>query len=284
MIQLLLKLLSRLSLRNLQRIGALLGILAYIGSSRYRELLKTHLDYAARDYNFKPNYWKAAKEAGKTLTDCLWIWNRPQEALEKTNVENWEIVEKAIAQGRGLIMLTPHLGGFEIIPRVLAEHFTATILYRPAKQSWLNEIIVQGRKHPQMNFAPANIQGIRQVAKALQKGEAVGILPDQVPRDSEGIWAKFFGHYAYTITLPAKIASRNNVPTIMFSALRKSNGEGWTIHVKQMTEPFNDDPAIAAQQLNQLLEQTIVQQPEQYLWGYNRYKAPTGTKSPEENI
>lgn len=280
MIQLFFKLLSRLSLKNIQRVGAMLGMLAYVGSSRYRELLKTHLDLAAKLYKFEPHYWATTKESGKTLADCLWIWAHPKEALQRTRIHHWDIVEQAISEGRGLIMLTPHFGGFEIIPRILAEHFPATILYRPARQEWLNKIIEEGRKHPRMNFAPANLQGIRQIAKALQRGEAVGILPDQVPKDSDGVWAKFFGKHAYTVTLPAKIAGRNNVPTIIFTAIRLPSGQGWELRAKRMAENFSSDPLIAAQQLNDALELAIVQKPEQYLWAYNRYKHPAGAELP----
>jgi KDO2-lipid IV(A) lauroyltransferase len=283
-ISLFFKLLSRLSLKNIQRVGAILGMLAYISSSRYRELLKIHLDAAAAKYHFKPDYWTSTKESGKTLADCLWIWSHPKEALAKTHIQNWEVVQAAVAEGKGLIMLTPHFGGFEIIPRVLAEHFPATILYRPARQEWLNDIIESGRRHPRMIFAPANLQGVRMIAKALQRGEAVGILPDQVPKDSDGVWAKFFGQYAYTVTLPAKIAGRNNVPTIVFTAIRLPSGQGWELHAKRMNENFDNDPLIAAQQMNDAIERSIIQKPEQYLWAYNRFKHPAGAEPrPEES-
>ncbi len=280
MIQLFFKLLGCLSLKNIQNLGALLGMLAFLCSSRYRELLKNHLHFAANLHHFEPNIWKTTQESGKILADCLWIWAHPHEAVQKTQVKNWDVVEKAVAEGRGLIMLTPHLGGFEIIPRILAEHFPATILYRPARQTWLNEIIEAGRKHPHMIFAPANMQGVRLIAKALQKGEAVGILPDQVPKDSDGVWAKFFGRYAYTVTLPAKIASRNRVPTIIFTAIRLPSGQGWELHAKRMTEDFSQDPQIAATQLNEAIESAIILKPEQYLWAYNRYKHPAGAPLP----
>lgn len=279
-IPLIIKLLSRLSLKNLQRLGSSLGILAYIGSSRYRALLNTHLLQAAKLHNFEPHPWMTTKAAGMMLTDSLWIWHHPQEALSLTKVLNWDVVQEAIAEGRGLVMLAPHFGAFEMIPRVLAEHFPATILYRPARQSWLNEIIEKGRAHPRMTFAPANMQGVRQLARALQRGEAVGILPDQVPSVGDGVWAKFFGEYAYTVVLPAKIASRNNVPTVIFTARRLGLGEGWEMTAERMQNPFSADPIIAASQLNQLLETAILKCPDQYLWGYNRYKHPAGADLP----
>ena len=77
---------------------------------------------------------KAAAASGMLFTDSLWIWHNPQKALKLAEIHDWDIVDQAIQQGKGLVMLTPHLGGFEIIPRILANHFPATILYRPARQ------------------------------------------------------------------------------------------------------------------------------------------------------
>lgn len=278
MIKLILNLLQKLSLKNIQRVGALLGVLAYVFSSNYREKLLTNLKQATTQYQFEVNSWEAAKGAGKMLADSLWIWAHPKEALSITQVSNWDVVTQAIDEGKGLVMITPHIGAFEMIPRVLAEHFPATILYRPAKQSWAQDIIQEGRSHPQMNFVPANLSGVREIAKALHRGEPVGILPDQVPGVGEGVWAKFFGKYAYTAVLPAKIAQRNNIPTIYFTAVRLENGEGWLIEARRMDRPFSSDPNIAASELNQELEKVIIKYPEQYLWGYNRYKQPNGAE------
>lgn len=282
-IKLIIRLLQHLSLINIQRVGAFLGLLAYIGSRSYRERLKTNLTQAANIYGFAAAPWEAAKGAGMMLADSLWIWTNPKEALSLTKTPNWDVVTQAINEGKGLIVITPHIGAFEIIPRVLAEYFPATILYRPAKQSWLNEIIEQGRMHPKMNFAPANLQGVRELARALHRRETVGLLPDQVPGVGDGLWVKFFGRYAYTAVLPAKIASRNNIPTVYFSAARLDKGQGWVVEVERMQEEFSNDPIIAATQLNKELENVIVKYPNQYLWGYNRYKHPRGADLPPKD-
>ena len=280
MIKLIISLLQHLSLRNIQRFGAFLGLLTFIGSRQYREKLTANLSQAAKVYGFKPEPWEAAKGAGEMLADSLWIWAHPEEALRLTKTPNWEIVTSAINECKGIIVITPHIGAFEIIPRVLAKYFPATILYRPAKQSWLSEIIEKGRAHPKMNFAPANLQGVRELAKALHRGESIGLLPDQVPGVGDGVWVKFFGRYAYTAVLPAKIAQRNNIPTIYFSAARLDKGRGWVVEVERMQEEFSSDPTTAAEQLNKGLEKVIVKLPNQYLWSYNRYKQPTGAEAP----
>ena len=278
--QVLIHLISRLPLRYLQSVGAFLGLLSYWFSPKDKALIHENLGLAQQMYDFKASPKEVAKSAGKMLTDSLWIWQHPQEAIKKTELVHWDLVEQAMSEGKGLLMLTPHLGAFEMIPRVLAEHFPATIIYKPAKQSWLNELIEKGRAHPRMNFVPANMQGVRQIARALVRGEAVGILPDQVPGNGEGVWAPFFGKPAYTAVLPAKIALKNNIPTIVFSAIRKPHGAGWKMIAQRITEPFNADPLIAATQLNQFLEHVIIQNPEQYLWMYKRYKHPSGAPLP----
>lgn len=276
--------LGGLPLRRLQQIGSLLGFLTFRFSKNDRIRILENTGYAIKKYGIKIDPMECAKASGMMLTDSLWIWRNPQKALSITEIKDWHLVEDAFAEGRGLLMLTPHLGAFEMIPRVLAEHFNATIIYKPAKQAWLNELIEKGRSHPQMNFVPANLQGVRQVARALQKGEAVGILPDQVPGQGDGVWAHFFGELAYTAVLPAKIANKNAVPTIIFSAIRKPDGQGWVVHAKRIPTPFSSDPSASAEQINQALEEVIIAYPEQYLWSYNRYKAPTGISRPTDAV
>lgn len=280
MIKLIVNLFQKLSLRNIQRVGSFLGILAYIVSSEYRHRLKQHISQAEALYGFKANPWEAAKGAGLMLVDSLWIWGHSKEALALTKTSNWESVDQAIKEGKGLVFISPHIGAFEIIPRFLAEHFPSTLLYRPAKQKWLREIIDEGRIHPNMNFVPANLNGVRELTKAIRRGESIGLLPDQVPGVGDGLWIKFFGRYAYTPVLATKMAQRNNTPTIYLTAARLGRGEGWVIEARRMEEPFSEDPVTAANQLNKELEKVIVKYPEQYLWGYNRYKHPRGAELP----
>jgi KDO2-lipid IV(A) lauroyltransferase len=216
------------------------------------------------------------------LSDSLWIWRNPQKALQLVEVQNWDVVESAISEGHGLVMLTPHLGGFEIIPRVLAQYFPATILYRPSRQEWLNEVVEGGRAYPNMHFVPTNINGVRQMSRALTRGEAIGILPDQVPSGGEGMWVPFFGRPAYTTPLPARLANRNNTPVVMFTAKRKDIGKGWLMQATRLA-PLSEDANIAAAQINVAIENAVLVAPEQFIWSYNRYKHPAGAELPPSN-
>lgn len=279
LLNLTLNVIAVLPLFLVQVIGATLGILAYVGSKRYRSLFRAQYEAVVNSHHLTLQIWSAAAASGQLFSDSLWIWRNPQKALELVEVRDWALVEAAIKEGHGLVMLTPHLGGFEIIPRVLAQHFPATILYRPSRQQWLNEVVEEGRAYPNMQFVPTNLHGVRQMTRALTRGEAIGILPDQVPSGGEGVWVPFFGRPAYTTPLPARLANRNNTPVVMFTAKRKGLGKGWVMQAKRL-EPLSEDSTIAATQLNVAIENAILIAPNQFIWAYNRYKHPAGAELP----
>lgn len=262
-----------------QVFGAFLGLLAYVGSKQYRCLFRPQYEAVVRSRNLPFKLWEAVRASGMLFSDSLWIWRNPQKALALVEVQNWDLVEAAIGEGHGLVMLTPHLGGFEIIPRVLAQHFPATILYRPSRQAWLNEVVEEGRAYPNMHFVPTNIQGVRQMTRALTRGEAIGILPDQVPSGGEGVWVPFFGRPAYTTPLPARLANRNNTPVVMFTAKRKGLGQGWLMQATRLS-PLSEDATLGAAELNTAIEDAVLVAPEQFIWSYNRYKHPAGAELP----
>jgi KDO2-lipid IV(A) lauroyltransferase len=265
-----------------QILGGLGGIMAYAFFPHFRSLFQENYRHAMQVHGRTTHSLRAAAGSGMLFIDSLWIWHNPQKALSRANVQDWGLVDQAIQEGKGLVMLTPHLGGFEIIPRILANHFPATILYRPARQEWLNDLIEEQRAYPNMHFVPTNLQGVRKMVKALQEGEAIGILPDQVPSGGDGVWVKFFNRYAYTTPLPARLANRNQTPVILFSAIRKSLGQGWIIKAQRL-KVFSEDPHHAATQMNEAIEAVILEAPEQFIWSYNRYKHPEGAELPPQD-
>jgi len=270
---------AMLPLAVVQAFGAILGLLAYAGSKQYRTLFRPQYEAVVNEHKLPLKLWEAVRASGMLFSDSLWIWRNPQKALKLVEVQNWDLVEAAIQEGHGLVMLTPHLGGFEIIPRVLAQHFPATILYRPSRQEWLNEVVENGRAYPNMHFVPTNLHGVRQMTRALTRGEAIGILPDQVPSGGEGVWVPFFGRPAYTTPLPARLANRNNTPVVMFTAKRKAIGQGWLMQATRLAR-LSEDANVAAAELNTAIENAVLVAPEQFIWSYNRYKHPAGAELP----
>jgi len=255
--------LALLPLPVLHNLGALLGWAAYGLSPRYRRHLRENIALAG----CAPARGAAVGEAGKTILELPKLWLRPQgEVVARVvKVSGWELVEQAWTAGRGILFLTPHLGCFEITAQYYAKHRPITVLYRRPKQAWLGPIIEQGRG-ANLRLAPADVSGVKKLLKALKAGEAVGMLPDQAPKEGEGTWAPFFGKPAYTMTLAARLAQTH--ATVLFAyAERLHYGAGY--HLK-LFAPAGETATPA--DINRAIERVIRDCPEQYLWGYNRYK------------
>jgi KDO2-lipid IV(A) lauroyltransferase len=189
-----------------------------------------------------------------------------------------ELIEGALADGRGVLFLTPHLGCFEITAQAYAQRFGArkpmTVLYSPARKAWLRTLVEHSRKRPGLETAPATLAGVKQLMKALKRGGCVGLLPDQVPPQGQGVWSPFFGRDAYTMTLGARLALQTGSLVLLGWGERLPLGRGFVVHVLPLSGGLNTAVDAATTQINLAMEQLIVQAPHQYLWGYARYKAP----------
>jgi KDO2-lipid IV(A) lauroyltransferase len=270
------RLLSHFPLPLLHNLGALAGWLIWWLSPTYRRNFRRHIGQA--ELKFATN--EAIAEAGKGLLELPKIWLRPQDEIvdRVVKVSGWELVEEAWATGRGILFVTPHLGCFEITAQYYAAKKPITVLYRRPKQDWLAPLIEQGRG-ANMKLAPADLSGVRRLLKALKSGEAVGMLPDQVPGNGEGTWLPFFGRPAYTMTLAARLAE-TGATVIMAYAERLQYGAGYHLQLFPLSAPLVGDLPQRAAQINGEIEKLIRRCPGQYLWGYNRYKVPAGAEPP----
>ena len=126
-----LRVLAILPLWMVQVLGAGLGR-ALLDRSK-REGQRLHENLRAAGYEQPQLRAAAAAEAGKTLLELFWLWQKPQRELVRS-VDGEEWVAQAQAQGRPIIFLTPHLGCFELAAQYAASHAPITVMYRPPKQ------------------------------------------------------------------------------------------------------------------------------------------------------
>ncbi len=274
----LLRALAALPLPILHAIGAIVGWLVYLGSPRFRKYLGENL--AAAGYGDRALLRACIAEMGKGALELPAIWLRTQEEAARlvVEVEGWERIESALAQRRGAIMLTPHLGCWEITAQYFSRHHPITVLYSPPKMAAIEPLMLRGRSREAMRSVPPDLSGIRAMLRALREGGAVGILPDQVPGVGEGEWTEFFGRPAYTMTLVGRLAEKTGAPVLLGYAERLPRGRGYRVRVLPMPEPL---PGESAQRcLNRGIEELVRRCPSQYLWAYNRYKVPAGVAPP----
>lgn len=258
----------------LHAIGKIAGRVIYAWPGRYRKRLQTNAKQAG--YTDPAFIRKAAGQAGAMILETPKVWLQNEQCLQKVHSNDDAVVHEALAEGRGILYLTPHLGCFEITARYLIQHGPITVMYRPPRQAFLEPIMEQARNTSGLKAVPANMQGVREFVRALKRGEAVGMLPDQVPSSGDGVWAPFFNKQAYTMTLAGKLAVQTGVAVILTAGERLPAGKGWRIHYVRLPEPLPTEPHALATAINSAMETLIRRFPQQYLWSYNRYKIPKG--------
>ncbi|NJO16755.1 MAG: lysophospholipid acyltransferase family protein [Thioploca sp.] len=223
-------------------------------------------------------------ETCKTVTElgALWLWSPPQVLKQIRAVSNEIYLQQAMQTGQGVILLTPHLGAWEIAGLYVSAHYPLTALYRPPKLVGLDNFIRQARERAGGCFVATNQKGIRTMYQALHRGQVVGILPDQVPNEAAaGIFSPFFGVPAYTMVLVFRLVQKTGALVLFTYAERLSQGGGFHLHFQQASPMINSAQVeIAVRALNQGVEQCVQTCPSQYQWNYKRFKRhPNGEKS-----
>jgi len=276
--------LSRRSLRFLHRLGVAAGWLTYALSPSYRHRLCAN---ARRAGVTTAQRRASVGEAGKMVFETLRLWLRPpgQPIADPLQWEGEQLIEESLATGRGLVILTPHLGSFEVCAQAYAQRYgrvqPVTVLFRPARYRALRELEESARARPGLATAPATLGGVRQMLRALKRGETIGLLPDQVPPEGLGVWADFFGTPAYTMTLAARLSQQSGAPMLLIWCERLADGAGFKVRLRRLAEALPtsavDNETLQraqAETINRAMQGLIEQCPQQYLWGYNRYKKP----------
>jgi Kdo2-lipid IVA lauroyltransferase/acyltransferase len=265
----------------LHGIGAALGWITYWASPTYRRRFQENVRQAGIDpAAAKP----AIASAGRMVAELPFLWLRAsgERVIPKLEWQGLELIPAAYAAGRGIVFLTPHMGSFEVTAQAIAEEFwpvhgPITVLYRPARKEILREVMDESRARPGIVTAPATLGGVRLMIRALRRGEAVGLLPDQVPPDGMGVWVPFFGKPAYTMTLAARLVQQTGAVPLLIWGERLPHGKGYVIRIGPLGETLPENDAAQAESaaiINRAMERLIRQRPGQYLWGYNRYKSP----------
>lgn len=254
-------------------IGCVLGWVAFAASGVYRQRFLANAALAG--YSFA-QVRAAVGHAGRMVAELPRLW---LGAPVPVRIEGEPCVQQAWAAGRGVIFLTPHLGCFEMSAQAIATRWSAqqgpiTVLYRPARQAWLAKVMETARNRPGMQAVPTTLAGVRQMIKALRRGEAVGLLPDQVPPEGLGVWSPVFGKPAYTMTLAARLALQTGATVLLVRCEREPMGRGFVMYAEPLPQPLDADLETAVRQVNEAMEHVIRQCPGQYLWGYGRYKQP----------
>jgi KDO2-lipid IV(A) lauroyltransferase len=279
----LLRLLAKLPLSTLHRIGVVIGWLVYFASPVYAKRMRENLAASglyADSSALNDAVHGCVAETGKAVLETAKIWfGDTGDVNGLTRSSSWNVLEQALAAGRGVLLLSPHLGSFEVAGFYAAQRTRMTALYRPPRLRWLESLMTAGRRRGHATVAPANLRGVRLLYKALKQGEVVGMLPDQAPQVGEGVWTDFFGRPAYTMTLVRRLQKQTGAAVVFSYGERLPNAAGFVVHYERFTGTDLDEAT-----MNRCIEELIRRHPVQYLWSYNRHKIPAGVEPPPPRV
>ena len=276
------QLLARVPLTWMQRLGVCLGWIVWSVSPRYRHTFASNVKASGIPFDLaKP----AIASAGMVVSELPWVWMRShrQTLNGLVQFDGAEYFETAMRAGKGVIILSPRIGSWEIGAQAIAEKFgpefgEMVVLFRPARKAWLESLVANARTRPFLNSTPTTLSGVRTLMRTLRAGGYTAILPDQVPPMGQGVWAPFFGRDVYTMTLLAKLAQQTGAQVIQTWCERLPIGHGFCLHMRPMdVAEFKDgsaSPEQAASAVNRAVEDMVRYAPGQYLWAYDRDKQP----------
>lgn len=218
---------------------------------------------------------RSLEETGALLMEMGLVWRAPvHRALARvTRIRGLALLESALEAGQGVLVLSPHLGNWELLNLWLASRAPLTALYQPLRDPALDAWVRRARERAGARLVPTDASGLRALLQALRTGGMAGILPDQVPPRGAGRHASFFGRPALTMTLVQRLLRSTGAEPLMATALRVP--DGFELHFDRPVGGLDDaDPRRAARALNASVEQCIALAPAQYQWSYKRFKHP----------
>jgi len=221
---------------------------------------------------------------GANLLETLRVWThgRADNLRLVRAVRGREILDAALAQGRGVIVSAPHYGNWELLIEYLASLAPFSLVYRVPEKAAGDVFLRRARAGHNVTLVPAESTAMRPLFRALKAGELVGITPDQQPKLGAGVFAPFFGRQALTLTLIPKLAERSGAPVVM--AWAEPVPGGFDIVIEDAPAAIGDaDVDVATTAMNAAVEAVARRRMEWYQWTYKRFsKRPkeSGEKNP----
>ena len=275
-IEFLLRLLSYLPIPAQRKFGGWLGTRLYKKQGRDLYATRTNLIACFPEKSAEQIDQLCLQSLQATATmgiETAAVWFRGEKWRKKTvvGIENQALFDAALADEKGLMLLIPHFGNWELAGMWASTFRPTTAIYRTPRMQALDGMLQRVRDIGTTNMVPATSRGVMAVVKALGRGEMTVVLPDQEPALEGGIFSPFFGVQALTMTLINRLVNKTQ-PKVLIAYARRVEGG----HVVGFAEPdsaiYAEDQQTAVDAMNRSIEQLVLTAPEQYQWEYKRFR------------
>lgn len=281
------RLFSFLSLRSAHLFGKFLGKCLWVKNGRTRKITEKNLELCFPDMAPSARNdlaQESLQQLGMMTIELGASWFWPVEKLLETItvVDGLEYLEQAYLQKKGVVVLAPHLGNWEILGLYLSAKYIMTGLYQPPAYASMDKMMYEARGRNGIKLVPTNTSGVKSLLKALRRGEVTMILPDQVPPKKSGEFAPFFDIPTLTATLAQNLISRTRAAVVVAGLLRLEETNEFRLVFRPVANDiYSTDTIAALRALNKGVEAVILESPAQYQWEYKRFRrVPPGHVQP----
>lgn len=222
---------------------------------------------------------KIASESGKWMMESAGIWFGNAEKLRsRITDKNRALMDTAYNKQKGVVVILPHFGNWEMINFCMPQHYPCGALYKTINSETIEHIILDSRSRLGGELFAADGRGVRQAFKHLKKGKVLVVLADHLPSRKAGVYAPFFGVPALTGKLTHTLIKHNQSEAVVATIRRKPKATGFELEFHPLEGMQTENAVEAATRLNGAIEKAIRIAPEQYQWVYKRFdKQPAGT-------
>ncbi len=273
-----LRLAGKIPLAVSQRLGVALGSLMLLANTREVKIARRNLELCFPELGVDERVAllkQSFLHSGMQAFEIAYLWHAPAKgSLDLVeSVVGEEHLREILSNKNGLLLILPHLGNWEVVNAFILQRMKGIAMYTPARLPEVDKIMRHGREKTGLELAEANKKGVVKLLKTLNAGGNLFILPDQEPDRSGGAFAPFFGRQALTMTLISKMLSKSQASPLLAYAQRLGPGKGFRIVFRTLPEGIRDeDLECSLTALNQGVEDLVRESPEQYMWGYKRFR------------
>jgi KDO2-lipid IV(A) lauroyltransferase len=272
-----------------QRLGSFLGKIAYHVDGKHRRVAQQNISVAL---SLSPQATRRLSQQvfaniGKVFLETVWSWSRPRaELVPYFRVEGESYIQNAHAKGRGVLVLTAHLGNWELLT-VIADMIghPINIIYRPLDFKPLERLVSENRCRFGSRVIPKH-KALRLILRALQRGEIAAFLMDQSSDWYDGVVSHFFGRRTFTSKGLALLAYKTGAPVVPVFLERETNGfvgrflpEIPLMHSGDKTRDIEEN----SERFNRVIEAAIRRNPAQWFWVHRRWKHRPYEPWPHQN-
>ncbi|MEN2506808.1 lysophospholipid acyltransferase [Stutzerimonas stutzeri] len=280
-----LRLFALLPWRAVQGLGSAIGWLMWKLPNRSREVARINLDRCFPELanTERERLLRASlQQIGKTFTEsaCAWIWPADKTLHLVKQVEGLEVLEQALASGKGVVGITSHLGNWEVLNHFYCAQCKPIIFYRPPKLKAVDDLLQRQRVQLGNKVAPSTREGIISVIKEVRKGGAVGIPADPEPSEGAGVFVPFLGTQALTSKFVPGMLTGGKAVGVFLHALRLEDGSGYKVILEAAPSAmYDEDVEVAVAAMSGVIERYVRTWPSQYMWTMKRFKKrPAGER------